>query len=332
LKLERNSTIYREIESQFQNILNRKPSQKDLEYYIELLENGRVHLSEIPALIKSSEEYETLKNFEETGEGPIKTQDGVIMYLNPKDHVLSRFLAYHKIWEPFQTLVMKKFFKENTRLIDIGANIGYYSLLCATHCKNGSVVAFEPEPTNFKIFEKNIAINNLNNIKPYRLAVSNSTGQTNLYLDNLANAGDHRLFSNDLLTTPENRQHISITSVTLDYFLKENNLEPDIIKMDIQGSEMLAFEGMKKTLASSKQMILFTEFWPQGISATGKSPIDLLSNLKNIGFEIYEINNRSSQVEKKSNEQLLRENTTSSNDMYVETNLLCLKNIKIFDN
>jgi len=306
-------------------ILERTPSSDEINSQISWMNDNKISIEQLPEYFKKSTEFNTLQNFKKIGGGPIITHDGMMMYLNKHDNVISRHLAYHKVWEPYQTLVTKKFLQNNTEFIDIGANIGYYSILAASIVKTGHITSFEPEPNNFEILKKNVILNNLENVNLHQLAVTSKNGETLLYLNSIGNAGDHRIFSKNLSNENENRRNIKITSITLDEFLIHCPV-PDIIKMDIQGSEMLAIKGMKKTLEDSKRLIIFTEFWPEGISATGESPIEFLSSLSDYGFNIFEINEAHNKIEKKSNEQLLDENVRNS-EKYKETSLICLKNI-----
>lgn len=306
-------------------ILERKPTSDEINSQIAWMNDNKISLEQLPEYFRKSTEFDTLQNFKKIGEGPIITHDGMMMYLNKHDNVLSRHLAYHKVWEPYQTLVTKKFLQNNTEFVDVGANIGYYSILAASVAKTGHITSFEPEPNNFEILKKNVILNNLENVNLHQLAVTNKNEETLLYLNSIGNAGDHRIFSKNLSSEKENRRNIKIMSTTLDEFLIHRSV-PDIIKMDIQGSEMLAIKGMKKTLEESKRLILFTEFWPEGISASGESPIEFLSSLSDYGFKICEINEAHNKIEKKSNEQLLDENIRNS-AKYKETSLICLKNI-----
>lgn len=145
MKLSLESSIAKQIEKFFAEILRRYPNKADLQYYLDMLESGKIMLGEIPLLLKNSEEFQILNNFQKVKEGPIITKDGLTMYLDPTDNAVSSYVAFYKTWEPFTTELMKKYLKRDTNFIDIGAHIGYYSLFCASRAKNGRVIAFEPE-------------------------------------------------------------------------------------------------------------------------------------------------------------------------------------------
>ena len=78
---------------------------------------------------------------------------GSKMYLNK----LFREVSHAGIWEPFETKIVKKLVQRGDVAVDIGANIGYYTLLFSRLVKlSGKVFAFEPEPANFSLLKKNI--------------------------------------------------------------------------------------------------------------------------------------------------------------------------------
>jgi len=295
--------------------------------YLKILESGSQQFSDIEKSLKNSDERKLIDTLNKIKEGPITTTDGINMYLEPSDYAVSGFLAVQKIWEPFETYLFKKFIKKNTVFIDIGAHIGYYSLLCASKAKQGQIISFEPVPANFKIFEKNISLNNFQNINPIKKAISNQNESSLLYLSAESNTGDNRFFSDDFTEEKTQRKNIKILCIGLDHFLEQSQLEPNIIKMDIQGGEMLALKGMKKTLKSVSSLVLFSEFWPRGISATGESPEEFLEILAENEFNIFEINEKKKKLEKKSNSKLIKDYTNKENP-FAQTDLLLLKNVQ----
>jgi FkbM family methyltransferase len=327
MKLKVNNPIANQIERFYLQLLHRHPSNTDLKKYLSFIESGKLHLADIPPIMKSSKEYKILKHMEKVKNRPIRTKDGITMYLNPSDKAVSYYLSMDGVWEPYETELMKGFFKNNTNFIDIGAHIGYYSLLGASIVTKGRVISFEPEKENFRILQKNVAINNFKNITLSDHAISDKRDTVDLYLSNEGNTGDNRFFADNFRKIPEKRKRVKITTITLDEFLVADGMKPDIIKMDIQGSEALALKGMKKTIHEADSLMLFTEFWPQGILINGDSPRTFLQSLSDNGFEIYEINSQKTKLEKKSNSQLIQENLIDSNPEK-QTDLLCLKNVK----
>lgn len=327
MKLKTTGYVAKQIQQFYLEILKRYPTQQDLQSYLVLLESGKLHLTDIPILMKNSEEFEIIKNLEKIKQGPIVTKDGFTMYLNPNDYAVSGYLALHKTWEPYETELMKRLFTKKTKFIDIGAHIGYYSLLCASASPDCRIISLEPEPENFQILQKNISANNMKNISAYNIAVSDKTSKADFFIGPSGNSGDNRFFSDDFRVNDQERKKINVECVKLDELLIENMMKPDMIKMDIQGGEMLALKGMTETL-NHDQLVLFTEFWPKGILSNGSSPQDFLNLINSKGFEIYELNKEKKILEKKPFEQLIEENLRIDNPL-AQTDLLCLKNIRI---
>ena len=114
------------------------------------------------------------------------------MFLDSKDAL---GLSINEIYEPLETEFVKKEVKKGNVVLDIGANIGYYTLIFAKLVgENGKVFAFEPDPTNFALLKKNVEMNGYKNVVLVQRAVSNKTGKLKLYLCE-DNPGDHRIYN-----------------------------------------------------------------------------------------------------------------------------------------
>lgn len=194
------------------------------------------------------------------------------MYMNPdklpksfiktfQDYILSRGP------EALTTEMFKKVVKEGDFVVDLGANIGYYTLLAARLVgRKGKVYAFEPEPINYRLLLKNIELNGYDNIVAMQKAVSNVAGKIRLFLHNKS-TGSHTIYPSD-----EGREFIEVESVTLDGFLKEEKHPINVIKMDIEGAEMAAFSGMAKVIRDNENLKMFVEFNLPAIRRAGNSP------------------------------------------------------------
>ena len=92
-------------------------------------------------------------------------------------------LSIFKIYEPDQTEIVKKYVHEGDIVIDVGAHVGYYTLLMAQLVgKNGKVYSFEPDPVNFQLLKKSVEINEFENVILIQKAVSDTNEKVKLFL------------------------------------------------------------------------------------------------------------------------------------------------------
>jgi len=171
--------------------------------------------------------------------------------------------------------------KQGYVVVDIGANIGLYSLLAAKKLKNtGKVYSFEPSKFVIKELRKNIEVNNFNNINVFELALSNSIGKGELY-----RCEDDAY--NSLIAKPMTKV-VSIDSVdiiTLDDFVKMNNIEKiDVIKIDAEGLDYLILKGAQWTLKNFRP-IIFCEF--NSFYLNDKSQRDFITYLEENEYEVF---------------------------------------------
>lgn len=239
--------------------------------------------------------------------------DGHKMFLDPND---SLCLSINEVHEPLTTQLVKKEIKKGYVVLDIGANIGYYTLIFAKRVgESGKVFAFEPDPDNFALLKKNIEVNGYRNVILVECAVSNKTGKVKLYLSE-DSARDRIYDSHD------NRKSIEIESIRLDDYFANYNGRIDFVKMDIEGAEGGAMQGMPLLLEKNKNLKIITEFWPIGLKRFGITPDEYLSLLLNQGFKLYNVNEEEQKIEPTNISKLL-ETYTYQKENY--TNLLCIR-------
>lgn len=236
------------------------------------------------------------------------------MFLDPKD---SLGLSIHGAYEPFATSLVKKVVKEGDVVLDIGANIGYYTLILAKLVgQRGKVFAFEPGPLNFALLKKNIEINGYKNVILEQKAVSDRSEMTRLYLS-ADNPADHRIYDSH-----DNRRFIQISAVRLDDYFKDYFGKIDFIKMDIQGAEGLAIKGMANLLRRNANVKVLTEFWPFGLTRCGLEPNEYLSMLLSLRFKLYEVSEQERKIKPVVVSRLLHMYTPDKRNY---TNLLCVR-------
>lgn len=206
--------------------------------------------------------------------------NGFTMRLDPKD---SLGLSVWGIYEPAITALVQDRIKPGMNVIDVGANIGYYTLLFSRLVgSEGKVYAFEPDPENAEILKINLERNNCRNVLQENKALADVPGQGKLYKSE-ENRGDHRIFS------ATDRPFVPIELIRLDDYLGANASHVDFIKMDIQGAEYFALQGMRATLLNPKIMMVM-EFSPDLLREAGTDLAELVGFLREQGFRLYDIN------------------------------------------
>jgi FkbM family methyltransferase len=165
------------------------------------------------------------------------------------------------------TQFIKAMLRPGMTAVDVGAHIGYYTLL-ASRCvgPEGRVYAFEPHPQNYKKLQENAKRNAYRNIALVPKAISHATGTAKLH----RNGGS----MGDSLYAPDTPQaSMSVDTTTLDDFFRSLGW-PDVhlLKIDIEGGEWAALEGASELLRRSSNLCLVCEYLPELIRRAGRDP------------------------------------------------------------
>lgn len=239
------------------------------------------------------------------------------IFLDSKD---SSRLSIMGTYEPFETELVKKEIKKGDIVLDIGANIGYYTLIFAELVgEEGKVFAFEPEPTNFALLKKNVEISGYQNVMLVQKAVSNKTGKFKLYLCE-DNNGGHSIYKQH-----NSKRSVEVETTRLDDYFKNDGGKINFIKMDIEGAEMEAIQGMPSLLKKNKNVKIISEFNPPLLKQGGIEPAEYLELLIGFGFKLLEVSEREKGMKPVDISKLL-EMYALSKRRY--TNLLCVRESK----
>ena len=188
------------------------------------------------------------------------------------------------------TKVVKDIITRGMVCLDIGANIGYFTLIMARLVgEEGKVFTFEPEPHNFDLLAKNIAINGYDNITPVKKAISNKDGKAQLFLDRTS-FGSHSLSRQSAANIRQDI--IEVETQTLDSFFKDYDGKIDFIKMHAEGAELAVLEGMENIINKNKDVIIITRFLPDLLTRFGSPPEEYLNRLVGYGFKLHDISER----------------------------------------
>ena len=201
-----------------------------------------------------------------------------------------RILYLQKLYEPYITNYLLKFFKPGDLFIDIGANVGYYTLLAA-HITgpSGKVIAFEPEESNYSTLVKNVTLNKFTNAVCIRKAAGEGTGSATLYLNPLNDGGnslnvlteyydDRKGWTrNEVLRRfPRKNLEQKIETISFDTYTEQFPL-PNVsctVKIDVEGAEYAVLKGMKEFLKRKSSLNILCE-----VSKDGDQIVKFLEDL-----------------------------------------------------
>ncbi len=211
-----------------------------------------------------------------------------------RDEGVSYSLFFTKTWEPDETSLLLKHLKKGMTFVDIGANIGYYTLLASEAVgENGKVVAFEPDFRNSEILRKNVSRNHCHNVVIENQAVTETTKSLWLY-HSKSTYGNHRIYEvsdHAMSNIGDGHLRLQVSGVDLDSYFKDRSSRVDVIKMDIEGAEYWALGGMKRILTENRDIMVLTEFWPEGMVQAHCSPNLFLRQVRQLGFIIHRFTN-----------------------------------------
>jgi FkbM family methyltransferase len=193
------------------------------------------------------------------------------------------FLALHRtgVMGKEEAHLLRKLIEPGMQILDVGANIGLYTLVMAKLAgPSGRVFAFEPEPNLFSVLCENCDANGALNITPFQCAAG-EVNERATFQRATFNSGDNRLGP-----ARADAQPIDVEVARVDDILPVQTVQ--FIKLDVQGHELAALSGMSKLIAESPKLRVLFEFWPAGLKAANASPEGLLGFFRDRGFELYE--------------------------------------------
>ena len=196
------------------------------------------------------------------------------------------YLAFQLFWhgghyyEPITRALVEVLLQPGDVFLDIGAHIGFFSLTAALSIDGLKVIAFEPNPKNFRILKANAAINGLANLACEPVAISDQEGTATLYLTESDMSAS--LMKDFQAEDTQQIDSIEVRTATLDSYLERHGVQgPLLIKVDIEGYEPAFFRGAAKTIAKHKPDIILEVLYDQ-------EP-ELVARLKSLGYHFYPI-------------------------------------------
>tara|TARA_B100001093_G_scaffold488005_1_gene524809 strand:- start:524 stop:1333 length:810 start_codon:yes stop_codon:yes gene_type:complete len=176
--------------------------------------------------------------------------------------------------------------KEKKIIIDVGAHIGLFSLCAARNSENNSkIFAFEPAKLNYSFLENHIKRNNFQNkIISFKLLLGNNYEITELFTEDEVSGKNSISNYNQKFQNSE-----KIEQTTIDFFCKDKNIIPEIIKIDAEGAELDILKGSINIL-KSYHPIIFLSVHPKILSYKKQTTDELFNLLKNLNYKVFDKN------------------------------------------
>lgn len=216
-------------------------------------------------------------------------------------------------YEPQELAFLLRVLRPGQTFFDIGANIGFFSLVIARKFPDAQVYAFEPCLETFETLLANIHLNGLGNIKPHRVALADHTGEASLQInapgkDGLNTLGQPAHPASEVVA----QETVSVT--TLDEFVKMQGLaRVDVLKVDVEGADLLVFQGGKRLLGDSDAPVILFERFEQTQVSFGYDPEQTRSLLTELGYQIFTLGGASGDLRPAGDDLALDSNLVTTN-------------------
>lgn len=188
------------------------------------------------------------------------------------------FLEY----EPADSAMIMRLVSPGACVLDVGANMGWYSINISKTYATCKIHAFEPVPKTYSYLEQNISLNRLANVISYPFGLSNERKDLTFYFypEGSGNASAANLSERtdaELITCHVER---------LDDFVENKNIHVDFIKCDVEGAELFVFQGAKKTLQKDRP-IVFTEMLRKWSAKFDYHPNEIIAIFSSYGYRCF---------------------------------------------
>lgn len=216
------------------------------------------------------------------------TRFGAQMHLDTRD-IIQRYLYIFGTWEPHISNWISRRLKPGDLFIDIGANVGYYSLLAAHLVgAEGRVIAIEPSPSIRAKLQNNIDLNSYRNIDVLGYAISSERGKIPFYMGPPESIGMSSMLQRDELTYEGEVECCPLG----DLVDAETWQRAHIVKIDVEGAELEVVKSLLPLLPRAHpDLEIYVEISPQWMEDGGDGAESLMSLLGKQGFNAYSLPN-----------------------------------------
>lgn len=179
--------------------------------------------------------------------------------------------------------------RPGSHCVDIGANVGFFTLLIAKAIgPDGQLFSFEPGPLSFGLLQANVRLNDYGNVHLENKAVAEASSLANLYINPRGESDNHASIA-PIDYGADQRERLAIQAVSLDDYFDGKQSRIDYIKMDIQGAEYRALNGMRRVLTENARIQLTVEYAPYLPLWSDVTPRDYVNLIRSFGFKMFDL-------------------------------------------
>lgn len=212
--------------------------------------------------------------------------EGIRLYCPPDEgRVVPLEVMNFGRYEPEETRLMDLLAAKASCILDVGANIGWYTVRFAKRLPEAHVYAFEPLPTSHAYLQRNVAANGVGErVTTFNYGLSDSNGVVEFFIspENCTNASMLNV------AAAQDAKPLTCPTLTLDQWVANQKVSPDFIKCDVEGAELLVFRGGHTTL-STLRPVVFAELLRKWSHPFGYHPNDMIAFFADLGYGCFAV-------------------------------------------
>jgi FkbM family methyltransferase len=269
-------------------LLGRQPDAEGSRHYQQRLSSGPISVHDLAEEFLGSVEFARAHVLGRPGDWRahevVETCEGFRIHVDPTDYAVGHTLARTGSYEPDVSATLRSVLGQGDTFVDIGANIGWFSLLGASLVgATGRVIAIEPNPRNVALLRQSAKDNGFDNIEVLAVALSERAGAVALETD----GSNGRIIPVDGPPPAPVEAEFVVAGHPLDEILASAGVSRvDVVKIDVEGAEPLVLRGGLSTIASSRP-VLISEFFPLALdSSPWGSAQGYLDALRALGYRL----------------------------------------------
>ena len=200
------------------------------------------------------------------------------LWMSVSDEVMRPYLLHRGTWEESTGALLHRLLCPGARFLDVGANVGFFSLFLHRVVPDVQIDAVEPHPVLHALLRANLWANSVH-AHIHNVALGDQRRLLSLTSEPM-NPGDSRVAAQ----SPDGRYDLVVPVVAADDLFARRTF--DVVKIDVQGFEPEVLLGMQRIIHDSPGIVLVAEFWPTSLEERGLDPAEVLERYRKMGLYI----------------------------------------------